>query len=225
MYVVIAGGGVVGGYLARELLANRHDVVVIEREKSVCEKIAARVGALAIHGLATNIEVLEEAGIEKADVAVGAMPHDGDNLAFAILARNFEIPRIIARMRNPRYRTAYRLAGVTHAIHIADLFVSQLVLQIEQPSLRPVASLGGGKGTMVVATLPQGALVDGKTVQEIGGDGEFPADCVIAGIYRESTEEFIIPRGPIVLAAEDQVFLAASAAAIRKATKFLQRTR
>ncbi len=225
MYVVIAGGGVIGGNLARELVANRHDVVVIERDKSVCEKVAARIGALAINGVATSIGVLEEAGIEKADVAIGAMPRDGDNLAFAILAKYFEIPRIIARMRNPRYRTAYDLAGVTHTIHVADLFVSQLVLQIEQPKLRQVASLGGGKGTIVVATLPDGALVDGKTVQEVGGDSEFPIDCVIAGIYRDSTQEFIIPRGPIVINANDQLFLAANAATIRKATKFLQRTR
>ena len=78
MYVVIAGGGLIGGSLARKLAANRHDVVVVERDKSVCEEIAARIGVLSINGPATSIEALEEAGIQKADVAIGALPRDGD---------------------------------------------------------------------------------------------------------------------------------------------------
>ena len=225
MYVIVGGGGVFGGSLARRLVANRHDVVVVDRDKEVCEEIAARVGALAIHGPATNIDVLEEAGVQKADVAVGALPSDGDNLAFALLARNYEVPRIIGRMRNPRYEAAYKLAGVTRTINVADLFVSQLVLEIEQPKLRQVATFGRGKAAIVTAVVPENAFAAGKTVGEIGGDSSFPDDCIIAGIFREATDEFIIPRGPAVVQPRDQVFLAASAASVREAAKFLHRSR
>ena len=225
MYVVIAGGGVMGASLARQLVVNRHDVVVIEWEKTICEQIAARVGALAINGHATNIEVLEEAGVQKADVAVGALPRDGDNMAFALLARDFKVPRIMARMRNPRYEAAYELAGVTRTINLASVFTEQLVLEIEQPTLRQVASFGRGKGAVVVAAIPENAAVGGKTVQEIAGSKDFPDDCNIAGIFREATQEFIIPRGRIVVRAGDRVFLAANTASVRQAAKFLQRTR
>jgi len=225
MYVIIAGAGVVGGALARSLVANRHDVVVVDRDKAVCERVVTRIGALAIHGAATNIDLLEEAGMQKADVAVAALPSDGDNMAFALLARNFNVPRIMARMRNPRYETAYKLAGVTRTINIADLFVDQLVLEIEQPSLRQVASFGRGKGAIVVATIPEDAVVDGRTVQDVGTSKAFPDECIIAGIFRAAEEEFIIPRGPIVLHAGDHVFLAANAGNVRKAAKFLQRTK
>ena len=225
MYVVIAGGGMIGRSLARSLAANRHDVVIVEREQSVCEYLVARLDALIIHGAATNIEVLEEAGMQKADVAVAALPDDGDNMAFALLARNFEVPRIIARMRSPRYETAYQIAGVTRTVNIADLFVNQLVLEIEQPKVRQVTSFGRGKGAIVVVLIEENALVDGKTVQEIAGNKGFPDDCVIAGIFREETEEFIIPRGPIVLHAGDRVFLAANATSVRQAAKFLQKVK
>ena len=225
MYVVIAGGGVLGGSLARKLVGNRHDVVVIEREKTVCEQIASRIGALAIHGTATNIDTLEEAGIDKAEVAVGALPSDADNLAFALLARNFEVPRIMARMRSPRYATAYTIAGVTSCINISGLFVDQLVLEIEQPKLRQVATFGGGKAAIVVATIPEGALVHGKAVKEIAQDERFPEECVIAGIFRKEAERFIFPRGSIEILSGDQLFLAADTANIRKAAQFLQRTK
>jgi len=225
MYIVIAGAGMVGGALARRLVENRHDVVVVERERSVCEAVTARIGALAIHGTATSIEVLEEAGIRKAEVAIGALPRDADNLAFALLARHFEVPRIIARMRNPRYEAAYRLAGVTRTVEVGELFVNQLVVEIEQPTLRQVATFGGGKACIVVATVPEGGAVSGKSVSDVGRDRRFPRDCVIAGIYREAEGQFIIPRGDVKLRAGDQLFLAATTQAASKAALFLHRVR
>jgi len=225
MYVVIAGGGMVGGSLARELVVNRHDVVVVEQERAVCERIASRIGALAINGIATEIEMLEQAGIEKADVAVGALPRDADNLAFALLAKNFQVPRIIARMRSQRYETAYKMAGVTRILNVGDLFVRQLVLEIEQPTLRQVASFGGGKASIVVARIPEGALVNGETVEQIVKHDEFPSECVVAGIFREEKEEFIFPRGGIEVRSGDQVFLTANIGDVQKAAGFLQRTK
>jgi len=225
MYVVIAGAGMVGGTLARRLVENRHDVVVVERDQAVCEEISTRVGALAVRGTATSIDVLEDAGLRKAEVAVGALPRDADNLAFAILAREFGVPRIIARMRNPRYEAAYRLAGVSRTLDVGRLFVEQLVLEIEQPSLRHVASFGRGKASIVVATIPEGAAVDGRSVEEVAKARGFPTECVIAGIYREAEQEFIFPRGAIELRAGDQVFLASSTQTVREAAKCLQRLR
>jgi len=225
MYIVIGGGGLTGGTLARRLVENRHDVVVVEQDKEACEKISARIGALAIHGNATSIETLEDAGIGKADVAVGAMPVDADNLAFALLARNAEVPRVVVRMRNPRYETAYQLAGVVRAVNVGDLFVRQLVLEIEQPTLRQVATFGKGKASIVVVAIPEGAAVHGETVKDIAQHTEFPNECVIAGIFREEGQEFIIPRGERTVLAGDQVFLAAETTNVGMAAKFLLRTK
>ena len=222
MYVVIGGGGLVGQGLARELSRNRHDVVVVEQDQKTCESLAARTGVMTIHGNATDIGVLEEADIRKADVAVAAMPRDADNLAFSLLARNAGVERTIARVRDPRYETAYRLAGVKRTIGISELFVRQIVLDVEQPTLQQVATFGGGKATIVVVNIPQNAEVDGQAVEEIAADNDFPQECVIAGIYRESEERFIFPRGPIRVRAGDQVFLAADTDNVREAAKRLQ---
>jgi trk system potassium uptake protein TrkA len=223
MYIVIAGAGLVGGALAERLIADRHDVVVIDQDKGVCEWIASRLGALALHGSCTDIEVLEQAGIAKAEVAVGTTRADADNLAFALLAKSQNVPRVIARMRNRRYEAAYREAGVTTTVHVGDVFVNQLLLDIEEPHLRRVATFGAGGVSIVVDTVPEGAAVSGRTVGQIAAEEGFPSECVITGIYRPDGQKFIIPRGQMEVRAGDRVFLVAEHANLRKASKFLHR--
>jgi len=223
MYIVIAGAGLVGSALAERLVEGRHDVVVVDADKTVCEQLASRTGALALHGGATDIDILEEAGLAKADVAVGTMRGDADNLAFALIAKSFDVPRVIARMRNPRYEAAYKKAGVSTTIHVTDTFVNQLLLQVEEPHLRQVAVFGAGNACIVVDTVPKGARVSGMSVQEITADADFPTDCVIAGIYRAQEPTFLIPRGSAKIMAEDRVFLVADHRNLRKASKFLHR--
>lgn len=214
-----------GGGVARRLVEGRHDVVVVERDRQVCEMVSARIGALTIYGTATNIDILKEAGIRKADVAVGALPTDADNLAFGVLARSFTVPRVIVRMGDPQYEAAYKQAGISRCLNVSDMFVRQLVLEIEQPTVRQVATVGRGKASIAVLTIPEGARVGGKTVQEIAQDREFPGECVIAGIFREDPEQFIFPRGSAEVRTGDQVFLAAHTDNVRKAAEFLRRAK
>ncbi|MGB2821111.1 MAG: TrkA family potassium uptake protein [Phycisphaerae bacterium] len=223
MYIVIAGAGLVGTGLAERLIESRHDVVVIDHDRNVCERVAAHLGAMALHGSATNIDILEQAGTSRADVAVGTTQADADNLAFALLAKSFGVPRVIARMRDPRYEAAYKEAGVTTTVHVSDVFVNQLMLDIEEPHLRQLATFGAGKAAIVVDTIPAGAAVSGRNVSEVAAAPEFPNECVITGIYRPETQKFIIPRGSAEVHAGDRVFLVAEHPNLRKASKFLHR--
>ncbi len=207
------------------MVEQRHDVVVIDQDKEVCEGLASQTGVLAVCGGATDIDVLEQGGINKADVAVATMQKDADNLSFSLLAKSFNVPQIIARMRDPRYSSAYEQGGVTATVHIVDVFVNQLLLGIEDPHLRQVATFGGGKASIVVDTIPEGAVISGKTVSELAAAPDFPAECVITGIYRVDTQEFLIPRGPARIQSGDRVFLVAEHSNLRKASKFLHRTR
>jgi len=224
MYIVIAGAGLVGRGLAQRLVRARHDVVVIDSDKTVSEWVAAHTGALAQHGSATNIEVLRQAGIERADVAVSTMRGDADNLAFALLAKSLGVERVIARLRNQEYEAAYRMAGVTTTMHVADVFANQLMLEIEEPHLRQVYTFAAGGASIVVDTVPERAAVAGQTVGGIAADEAFPDACVITGIYRPETQTFIIPRGGAQLQAGDRVFLVADQSNLKKASKFLHRT-
>jgi len=221
LYIVIAGAGLVGQGLGRRLGRAKNDVVLIELDARTAELVYTRHGIVTVVGSATDIDVLEDAGIKKADVAVALMRNDADNLAFALLANSFGVPRIIVRMRDPKYSQAYHSAGVSNTISTIDLFLDELMLEIEQPAVRRAATLGGGKAVVAVITLPETCVAAGKTVAWLTSQEGFPRDCVIAGIYKPATDEFVVPRGTEGFSASDQVFLAATAEDIKLAAKFL----
>ncbi|MBM7556206.1 potassium channel family protein [Halanaerobacter jeridensis] len=220
MYIVIAGGGVVGRNLTAQLVEN-HDVVVIDLDESVCERIYSDYGAISINGSATNIKVLKEAGIAKADVAVGVMRNDADNLAFSLLAKNYDIEQIMVRMRDPEYESAYQLAGATTIAGVIDLMVEEFVLDIEQPDVRKVYSLSGGKAEISILTIPEEAACVDMTISSIANAEEFPEQLLIAGKFDYEADEFRIPHGNTRLEPLDQVFLVGPANEITKAANYL----
>jgi len=221
MYVLVAGGGMVGGGLVRRLLDNKHDVVLIEQCKELCDKLYTETGVVAINASATSIEALNEAGIRKADVVVAATGNDTDNLACAILAKSFEVPQIIVRMRDPAYKNAYRVAGVHSIVRVTDLMVSQVMMDIENPEVRRITTIGGGKADVFLVIVPERAKVAGRSVQDIVGSRQFPSQCVFIAVYNHETEEFSIPRGKQVINEGDELFLISTAENIKKAVDLL----
>ena len=221
MYVVIAGGGMVGGGLCRRLLDNKHDVVLIEQHKDLCDKLYAETGVVAINGSATSIQALNEAGIRKADVLVAATGSDADNLACAILAKSFDVTRVIVRMRDPAYKNAYIVAGVNSIIRVTDLMVNQMMMDIENPEVRRITTIGGGKADIFMVTVPDGAKVAGKSVMDIVDSRHFPSECTFVAVYDQKTELFSIPRGKQVINEGNELFLISAAENIKKAVDFL----
>jgi len=221
MYIIVTGGGMVGGGLVRSLLDNKHDVVLIEQHKELCDKLYAETGVVAITGGATSIQALDEAGIKKADVVVAATGSDADNLACAILAKSFDVPRIIVRMRDPAYKNAYIVAGVSSIVRVTDLMVNQIMMDIENPEVRKITTIGGGKADIFIATVPDGAKIAGKSIKDIVGSRHFPNECTFIAIYDQRTEEFSIPRGKQIINEGNELFLISAAENIKKAVDFL----
>jgi trk/ktr system potassium uptake protein len=221
MRVVIAGAGLVGRGLARRLLADRHDVSVVEANRETCERVYAQIGATMIHGSATSIQVLEEAELARADCAAGVMRNDADNLCFALLAKNMGVERTIVRMRDPAYEDVYRMAGVSQVLNIVDLYLNQFVWEIEDPHMREVTSFCKGRASIVFVKVSERSHAAGRTVAAIAQHSSFPDDCVVAGIVRAESDDFIIPRGDVRVAVGDRVYLAAGNENIHKAVKFL----
>lgn len=221
MYVIIAGIGLVGAELARRLAENKHDVVAVDMNREVCEKLYSEIGVVTINGNITNVETLADAGVTKADVFVAALGKDSDNLAGVMLAKSLGVPRIIVRMRNPAYENAYNLAGVTSITRVTDLLVNQMLVEIERPKVRKVMTIGGGKADIYSVIIPEGARVAGQTVEGIARNPAFPPQCVFIAVYNRQTKELSIPRGKQVIKENDELLLISPAEDIKKVTDFL----
>ena len=220
MYIIIAGGGIAGSNLTKNLV-EKHDVIVIEKEQSTAEKIYSRYGAVTVLGNATKIDVLKEAGIEKCDIAIAVMRNDADNLSFSLLAKNFGVEKILVRMREPEYESAYKMAGATNIAATMELIVDKFITDIEEPDVRKVASLGDGKAEVSILTIPPESRISGMKISEIVDKENFPDGTVIAGIYDKKRDRFIVPRGNREVFAGNQVFLVASKEDMEKAAAFL----
>lgn len=221
MYIVVVGGGMVGGRLVRRLSQGKHDVVLIDPHEDICKKVYAETGVVAIQGSGSDIEVLKESGIEKADVVVAATGEDADNLLVTILAKSLDVPQIIVRMRNPDYENAYRVAGANAIVRVIDLMVNQIVMEIEHPAVRKITTIGGGRANIFMVVVPKGANVVGKSVVSIAQSQEFPPECTFVAVYNQQTEEFSIPRGGQVINEGDELFVISRPESIKKVVDFI----
>jgi trk system potassium uptake protein TrkA len=225
MYIIVAGAGVIGHQIIRMLVAKKHGVVVIDIDREVCESIYAETGAMAIHGSATDISILEKAGAAKADAILCLIRNDGDNLACVVLAKSLGIPSIIALLRKPRYEQAYESAGATTIIRMADLLLNQIVMEIEQPKVKKIIALGGGKAEVYAVKIPQRARSIGMTVADVARHNKFPKECVFIGMYNEDQDDFIIPRGDHIFQEGETVCLVSNSQHIKQVADFLIKTR
>jgi trk system potassium uptake protein TrkA len=192
MYALIAGGGKVGSGVLRRLLRHGHEVTLIEQRHDRFERLEDEFEHQVVHGDATELYVLERAGIERPpDVVIAVTGDDEDNIVIGQVARErYHVPKVVARVNDPRNQKHFDLLGigptvsatqsimalVEHEVPEHDL-VSLLELRKENLEIVEVQIDGNdpcaGK-TIERLRLPEGARVisvvrDGRAV--IAGDG------------------------------------------------------
>lgn len=118
MYVIIAGGGKVGANVARSLLGMEHEVTLVEQRRDRFTQLEDEFGHLAMMGDATEIAVLERAGIARPpDLVLAVTGDDEDNLVIAQIAREgYGIEKVIARVNDPRNQDTFDLLGVSRTV-------------------------------------------------------------------------------------------------------------
>jgi trk system potassium uptake protein len=208
MYVVVAGGGHMGTHLVARLVAEGHETILIDTDRQVAERVFNELGVVTLYGSATDITVLEQAGLKRADAAVAMTGRDEANLAFCLLARYLGVPRVLARMLSPQYEVPYRLVGATKVHSEADILVNSFLTSIEYPQLGALMQVGKGDLVAFEVRIPPGSPVAGSRVSEIVRRADFPRQCVFIGV--ESTGgEVNVPQGDTVIEGGTTVIMAA----------------
>jgi trk system potassium uptake protein TrkA len=218
MYTVVVGGGKVGYYLAKTLLEEGHEVLVIERDPRKCTALRDELGANALEGDGCEAATLEDAGAARADVLVAVTGDDEDNLVACQVAKHrFQVRRTIARINNPKNQTIFRRLGIDVTVSSTDLILAQIEQQMPAESLIHLLSLQGVGVSIVEIKIDAGSPALNRPLRELG----IPDDCVLALVVR-GERQAMVPYGDSRLEPGDHVIAVSSEASERALRRILQ---
>ncbi len=219
MFVFIAGGGRTGAQLASELIDQKHQVRLVEHRRELLALLHQELPTEVIYeGIATDPQVLKEAGLEKANVIVACTNDDSANLILCYLARTmFNVRRTIARINNPRNAWLFdKNFHVDETINQADVMAHLIQEEMSLGDMMTLIKLRRGRYSLVEEKVPSGAKAIGVALKDLG----LPDQCVIAAIIRHG--QITLPRGGATLEEGDEVLAVTDTEGAQQLAKLLE---
>jgi len=200
MYIIIVGGNRLGFSLAKRLAKDKHTVVIIEKDKDRCKRLAAELEAVVVCGDGCDPMILEEAKIDRADVVVAVTGHDEDNLVICQLAKaKFKVRRTVGRVNESDNTHTFSELGIDVPIDDTTIIAKIIEEEVSFSDFVNLMSFKRGKLAIVRVDLPEDSPVINKKLSEI----VFPSDSVLVSIIRG--DDVIVPKGDTVLKAQDDI--------------------
>ena len=202
MRVAIAGAGNVGQSIARAVLSAGHKVLLIERQRSHYRP-ALVPDADWMLADACEVDSLETAGIQTADVVIAATGDDKVNLVFSLLCKTeFAVPRVVARVNNPGNQWLFSQQwGVDVAVSTPSMLVATVEEAVSQGELIRLMTLHHGEGTIIKVTLPTASHLVGRPLVDLN----LPADAAVLTLIRSGNLR--TPAPDLELHAGDELIL------------------
>lgn len=209
MNVIVIGAGEVGFYLASQLAAERHEVIVVDTDEERCRRVQDQLDVLAMHGNGANPSVLEEAGIARCDMLLAVADRDEVNLVACLAAREKGVRVKIARISEAELAEHGASGlGVDLVINPEHACAEEALKLVERAGATDVVELAGGQVVLLGLTVREGAPVAGRTLGEVGRELK-GLNYLTVAIARD--EETIIPDGTTRVHRGDQVFIVGKA--------------
>jgi trk system potassium uptake protein len=213
MFVIIVGGGNTGSYLAKLLLEGGHSVKVIEERPNVLDKMKGEIPPDAIiAGDGSSPQILESAGILKANVLAAVTGSDETNLVITSLARfEFNVPRVIARLNNPKNVWLFTPEmGVDVALNQADILARLVAEEMSLGDMMTLLKLRKGEYSLIEEKVHPLSLAVNNNLRDL----QFPDECVLVAIIRKN--KLLIPHGDTVLQPADEVLALVHASQLKQ---------
>lgn len=208
MKIAIAGAGNAGRAIARELIANGHQVLLIDKNPKAL-KMESVPNAEWLLADACEISTLDKAGLDQCQVMVAATGDDKVNLVSSLLAKTeYGVPRVVARVNHPKNEWLFDSSwGVDVAVSTPRIIAALVEEAVSVGDVVRLFSIKSGEANLVEITLPDTAKCIGKSVEEI----ELPVDASLAAIIRDG--HVLTPSQHEVFTAGDELIFVASSSA------------
>jgi trk system potassium uptake protein len=202
MYVLIVGGGKVGWNLARELIDKGEEVTLIESDRRRYLVIEQELEHAVQYGDATELWVLERAGIQRADLVIAVTGDDEDNMLVCQVAKEkYLVERIIARVNNPRNLQHFKLLGIQPAVSATDLILRLIEHEVPKYGLVHLLALEEERLEIIELEVAGEAPAAGQRVGEVA----LPEGALIISVLRDGGG--FVPTPETVIEAGDEVLL------------------
>ena len=203
MRVVIAGAGNVGTFIASDLKEAGHEVLLMEVEQSVADRVDPGLGISVFVGDACEVNTLYAAGMDSADVVVAATGDDEDNLVISLLAKQeFAVPRVVARVNHPKNRWLFNEAwGVDIAVSAPHLLSALVEEAVSVGAIVRLLQFEGSEAHLIEVTLAESSPAAGKSIEGL----QLPRDASVVAVIRDS--HVVVPRGDTILEVGNEVLV------------------
>jgi trk system potassium uptake protein len=202
MYVIVAGAGKVGWNLARELIAKDQEVTLVESDHRRYRIVEEELEHAIAYGDATELWVLERAGIQRADLVIAVTGDDEDNILICQMAKEkYGVERIVARVNNPRNLQHFKLLGIHPAVSATDLILRLIEHEVPEYGIVQLLALEEERLEIIELEVAEGSIVAGRRVQDV----QLPDGSLIISVLRGGTG--FVPKADSVIQPGDQVLL------------------
>ena len=181
MYIIIVGGGNIGYYLAKTLVSARHEVLLMEKDRTRYRTISEELGEVVMQGDGCEVAQQNQAGFGRADAVVAATGSDDDNLVVCQMAKmEHNVPRTISRVNDPRNEALFHKLGIDATVSSTKIIYNLIEQEVGGGEVIPLAALNRGNIEIVEVEIgPKSPVLD----QEIRAL-KLPVEALIISVIR-----------------------------------------
>lgn len=206
MKIIVVGGGKVGTALCRSLVAEKHDVILIEQDEAVLNQITKRYDIIGIAGNGANFKILEQADVSHCDIFISMTEHDEVNMVSAVLAKRMGAKETVVRVRNPEYSNPYfkekNILSFSLVVNPELLTARYIANIIDFPNALSVEHFANGRVALMEFKLKEDSNLCQMSISQFRK--KF-GNIIVCAIERKGHLE--IPDGDFTLDAGDKIYV------------------
>jgi len=196
MYMIIVGAGEIGTSLVELASRGSNDIVVVESDREKAENISMKYDLEIYNTDATSLDVLKEAGSDRADALVATTSDDATNLMVMALGRELDIPSLVSVVNDANHTKLFRAQGVNVMEHPEEIVAEYLYNAVRTPKIKDFITLSGEARIFKATVSSDSSLVD-TSLEKAKKKGLLPDQLLIVAVERKG--KTIVPSGDTVL--------------------------
>ena len=200
MEAIIVGGGKIGYNLLKTLKERGYQVTVVERDDDTCSRIAVELDGDVICGDGTDLKVLQDAGMEEAEIVAAVTGTDEENLVICQIAKiSDSSKKTIARVNNPKNVSMFKALGINQIVCSTAVIANLIESELDKEEYHIIQTFERGSAVLVEVPVSSKSLWCNCKIKNL----VLPDECVITSVVRD--EKMIYPRGDTEIKDGDKV--------------------